>query len=306
MQVASAAATASALDELLERTSEAAREAMGAASLSISRWERERAVMRTLINVGELGPGEERRPEDETYGLDEPPQRRPPAAHRAALLQRRRRSRRRPARRGAAARAGQGVRHRGPDRGRRRGLGRGVGHHGARLARASPAATCASWRPSPASWAASWPAARCSRACRGMAYEDELTGLANRRALDEQLAAARGRAGARAATPLTLLVCDVDELKTINDERGHHAGDRALRRVAPGAGQGRGPRARARAWPGSPATSSPWCWTGPTWTRGRQGGRDRAADPARGARHHDLRVLRPGRRGAGHRAARVC
>ena len=36
MQVASAAATASGLDELLERTSEAARGAMGAASLSIS------------------------------------------------------------------------------------------------------------------------------------------------------------------------------------------------------------------------------------------------------------------------------
>ncbi len=93
MQVASAAATASGLDELLERTSEAAQGAMGAASLSISKWERERSVMRTLINVGDLGPGEERWPEDETYGLDEPPQRRPAAAHRAALLQRRRRPR---------------------------------------------------------------------------------------------------------------------------------------------------------------------------------------------------------------------
>ena len=31
---------------------------------------------------------------------------------------------------------------------------------------------------------------------------------------------------------MTLLVCDVDELKAINDARGHHAGDRALKRVA--------------------------------------------------------------------------
>ena len=64
-----------------------------------------------------------------------------------------------------------------------------------------------------------------------LAFEDELTGLANRRALDERLEGATRRRREGTA-PLTLMVCDVDELKTINDERGHHAGDRALRRVA--------------------------------------------------------------------------
>ena len=64
-----------------------------------------------------------------------------------------------------------------------------------------------------------------------LAYEDELTGLSNRRALEERLEASVQRyrdEGDR----LSLLVCDVDNLKTINDGRGHHAGDRALRRVA--------------------------------------------------------------------------
>ncbi len=64
-----------------------------------------------------------------------------------------------------------------------------------------------------------------------LAYEDPLTGLANRRALEERLdrAAANYRSE---GVPLALLVCDVDNLKAINDERGHQAGDRALRRVA--------------------------------------------------------------------------
>ena len=36
---------------------EEARRAIGAASLSVSRWDRERDALVTLINVGELGPG---------------------------------------------------------------------------------------------------------------------------------------------------------------------------------------------------------------------------------------------------------
>ena len=43
--------------------------ALEAASFSISRWERQRGVLRTLINVGELGPGEQRWPQNEEYPL---------------------------------------------------------------------------------------------------------------------------------------------------------------------------------------------------------------------------------------------
>lgn len=60
-----------------------------------------------------------------------------------------------------------------------------------------------------------------------LAQTDPLTGLANRRALDEWLDQAlvelreQGR-------PVGLLVCDLNGLKRINDEQGHDAGDRAL------------------------------------------------------------------------------
>ena len=50
-----------------------ARGARAPASLSISRWEREADVLRTMINVGDLGPGEERFPDDEIYQLAEDP-----------------------------------------------------------------------------------------------------------------------------------------------------------------------------------------------------------------------------------------
>lgn len=63
------------------------------------------------------------------------------------------------------------------------------------------------------------------------AHTDPLTGLRNRR----QLEAEAGRLiplARRMATPLSLAVVDLDEFKTINDTRGHHAGDGALRRVA--------------------------------------------------------------------------
>src|ERR671914_58116 len=63
-----------------------------------------------------------------------------------------------------------------------------------------------------------------------LAYEDPLTGLANRRALEERLERAVARAVERGAA-LALLLCDLDDLKAINDEHGHDGGDRSLRRV---------------------------------------------------------------------------
>ena len=64
-----------------------------------------------------------------------------------------------------------------------------------------------------------------------LAFEDPLTGLANRRALDESVEAVVERA-LEAGSDVSLLFCDVDRLKEINDVFGHDAGDRALVHVA--------------------------------------------------------------------------
>lgn len=63
-----------------------------------------------------------------------------------------------------------------------------------------------------------------------LSREDGLTGLANRRCWDEQLQreVERARRGAR---PLSVLLCDVDHFKQINDHHGHAEGDAVLRRV---------------------------------------------------------------------------
>jgi diguanylate cyclase (GGDEF)-like protein/PAS domain S-box-containing protein len=64
-----------------------------------------------------------------------------------------------------------------------------------------------------------------------LARTDPLTGLANRRELDERLAAA-WRTSVRRSEPLGLLIVDVDRFKAYNDRHGHLAGDRCLARVA--------------------------------------------------------------------------
>jgi diguanylate cyclase (GGDEF)-like protein len=53
--------------DLLEIASEEARQALSASSCSISRLEPGATTVRTLINVGDLGPNEERWPKDEVY-----------------------------------------------------------------------------------------------------------------------------------------------------------------------------------------------------------------------------------------------
>jgi diguanylate cyclase (GGDEF)-like protein len=63
------------------------------------------------------------------------------------------------------------------------------------------------------------------------AREDGLTGLANRRAFDEQLAFECSRAQ-RLGLPLCLVMLDIDHFKTINDRWSHQAGDLVLQRVA--------------------------------------------------------------------------
>ncbi len=59
------------------------------------------------------------------------------------------------------------------------------------------------------------------------ASTDALTGVANRLKFDQELAAEIARA-TRYGTPLSLVMCDIDRFKAINDTHGHQAGDSVL------------------------------------------------------------------------------
>ena len=63
------------------------------------------------------------------------------------------------------------------------------------------------------------------------AFHDALTGMANRQLFDDRLAHALvSRPGA--ATQLVVLLCDLDDFKSVNDSLGHSVGDQVLIEVA--------------------------------------------------------------------------
>jgi diguanylate cyclase (GGDEF)-like protein/PAS domain S-box-containing protein len=72
-------------------------------------------------------------------------------------------------------------------------------------------------------------------------FHDALTGLANRQLFADRLAHALSRQTSRPA-PLTVLLCDLDDFKHVNDSRGHGAGDQILveagKRIARALGPG--------------------------------------------------------------------
>jgi diguanylate cyclase (GGDEF)-like protein len=65
---------------------------------------------------------------------------------------------------------------------------------------------------------------------KNMAIRDALTGLYNRRFLDEVLARELARAD-RLRSPLSVIMIDIDHFKKFNDTYGHAAGDEVLKQV---------------------------------------------------------------------------
>lgn len=230
LRVAAAAAGAHDLEEVLEVAAEEARAAIGAASLSVSRWERELGSLRTIINVGQLGPDEERYPAAEIHPLSEDDNAERLIVEGHAYFNSvdspdvDEVSARRLTRLGKESEVGVPILVEGEAWGEvyattAPGQPRFRGEDVRFLETVAGQVAVAIGR-----------AELFSRVSR-LAYEDPLTGLANRRALEERLQRAVARAAER-SFPMAVLLCDVDELKTINDEAGHDAGDRALQRVA--------------------------------------------------------------------------
>jgi diguanylate cyclase (GGDEF)-like protein len=66
---------------------------------------------------------------------------------------------------------------------------------------------------------------------RDLSLIDALTGVANRRRLEEAIEAGVSHA-ARHKRALSIVMADIDDFKTLNDDFGHDTGDRALRAFA--------------------------------------------------------------------------
>jgi diguanylate cyclase (GGDEF)-like protein len=229
IDVAAAAAGAYRLEEVLELAGERALEALGGSSLAISRWDMEAGFVRTLVNVGELGPGEERFPKDETYSINDYPSV-------VTVI-----------REGGSSLAY--VDDPESDSAQRELL--------KRLGKESSLSVPMIFRGEPWGelWVTSAPGsprltaqdetflraiadqlvgaihrAELFAQIEALAYTDSLTGLASRRAVETALEEAC-EAPSGSGSP-ALVLCDIDDLKKVNDTGGHAAGDRALRRAA--------------------------------------------------------------------------
>ncbi len=70
-----------------------------------------------------------------------------------------------------------------------------------------------------------------NRQLETLSMTDQLTGVFNRRCLDEELTRALARSRGE-GTPFSIILMDVDRFKSVNDTHGHQVGDRVLVEMA--------------------------------------------------------------------------
>jgi diguanylate cyclase (GGDEF)-like protein len=237
-ELARAVAAARTPMEAVIAAAQHARAALGGSMSAISRWERDQGRLRVLVNDGELAGDEEPLPAEETYSIadfpeiveflrgewtengeprawvetaDGPSERRGAYCHqRVAALRR---------------------------RGRSSCIVAPIMLHG--LAWGELYVARAAGRPAfdradeefatvlAALIAAGIAQTERLAEVRRLAFTDPLTGLANRRAVDARLDEAVDRHREEGAA-VSLVVCDLNGLKRVNDELGHAVGDRLL------------------------------------------------------------------------------
>jgi diguanylate cyclase (GGDEF)-like protein len=225
IDVSAAAAGAHKLEDVLELAAERALAALGAASLSISRWEPQAGVVRTLVNVGDLGPGEERFPKSETYSVRDYP----------SII--------------TVMDQGRPYFATVDDPGSDPAMGVLLEQLGKESSLAVPMILEGQpWGELEVMTAPGQPRvnsddvpfllaianqvvgaihrAELFAQIEALAYTDALTGVASRRAVEKALEEACARPAGEGMPALVL--CDIDNLKKINDAGGHAAGDRAL------------------------------------------------------------------------------
>jgi diguanylate cyclase (GGDEF)-like protein len=228
IDVAAVAAGAHRLEEVLELAAERALEALGGSSLAISRWEQDAGVVRTLVNVGELGPGEERFPKDETYSVEDYPSMgflREGGSSLAAIDD----PDSDPAQRELLKRLGKEASLSVPMMLH----GEPWGELEVMTAPGRPRVTRDDetfLRAIADVLVGAIHRAELFAQIEALAYTDSLTGLASRRAVETALEEACDAPSGPGSPAIVL--CDIDDLKQVNDSGGHAAGDRALCRAA--------------------------------------------------------------------------
>jgi diguanylate cyclase (GGDEF)-like protein len=209
------------LEDLLTCVSEAALDLLQASSISISRYEADSGLVRTLRNSGDLGPGELERPTEEVYPLSDYPKL-------FELIEKRQLWTLSADEETADENEVKLLRSLGKQ------VAMGCPMLTGRRLWGELYATRAQQRPFDESdqamagvlaeaFALGVGGLNSAEDLWRLAYLDPLTGLGNRRRADEFLAES-----VSAGRQVVLALCDVDGLKTVNDRSGHAAGDKLL------------------------------------------------------------------------------
>lgn len=228
--MAHALGRSASMASMIETAAEQARAALCAASVSLSRLDPETGSVRTLVNVGELGPHEERWPENEVYLPGQLPSLDRVLADRATYTADLDDPATDEADRDLLTALGKGSGMGSPVfvDGRLWGELYATRHRGSTPFSHDDIAYVEVLI---AILGGAVSRAQREESLERLAYRDPLTGLLNRRGLDE-LAAPFFDVPSGSSRVLTVLALDLNDLKQVNDAGGHTEGDRFIRSVA--------------------------------------------------------------------------